>query len=56
MDDETKFNIELLKRKLLDSDYYILKSVEGYDIPNLEEIKAQRRAWRDRINELEKEE
>ena len=45
--------IQILKKMLSDTDYKIIKSVEGYIIPDIEEIKIQRKAWRDRINELE---
>lgn len=45
-----------LKQNLKDTDYKVLKYVEG-ELPEIEynEIKKQRQAWRDRINELEQE-
>lgn len=41
---------------LFESDYKAIKFAEGWITPaEYEEIKAQRQAWRDRINELEAE-
>lgn len=48
--------IETLKQQLADTDYQAIKYAEG-QITEKEyaPIKAQRQAWRDRINELEAE-
>lgn len=54
------FNIELLKKRLAESDYKIIKCAEyqlnnmdmPYDIPSLH---AERQSLRDRINTLEAE-
>jgi hypothetical protein len=44
-----------LKRKLQETDYQAIKHFEGYLTDyEYEPIKAQRQAWRDEINELEK--
>ncbi len=46
--------ISKLKAKLSASDYQALKFAEGFiSEEDYAEIKAQRQAWRDRINELE---
>lgn len=47
--------IKILKEKLRKTDYQAIKHFEGY-LTNYEyePIKAQRQAWRDEINELEK--
>ena len=43
-----------LKKSLADTDYQAIKYAEGYYTEeDYAEIKAQRQAWRDRINELE---
>jgi chaperonin cofactor prefoldin len=52
--------IGLLKRKLTNTDYKIIKCYEAFmrqqPLPyNLEELSAQRDAWRTEINELEEE-
>lgn len=45
--------IAKLKQKLFDSDYKAIKFAEGlFTTEEYAEIKAQRQAWRDRINEL----
>lgn len=54
-----KANKELfiLKRQLRDTDYKVIKYIEGkLPFNEFEEVKLQRQLWRDRINELEKEE
>ena len=44
-----------LKAKLQETDYQAIKHFEGYLTDyEYEPIKAQRQAWRDEINELEK--
>lgn len=44
-----------LKHKLQETDYQAIKHFEGYLTDyEYEPIKAQRHAWRDEINELEK--
>lgn len=51
---KNKAEIAELKQKLADTDYNAIKYAEGWI--NSEEyapIKAERQAWRDRINELE---
>ena len=43
-----------LKKKLRDTDYKALKFAEGWiSADDYAEVLNQRRAWRDRINELE---
>jgi len=54
------FRIIELKKLLSDSDYKIIKcfeaSLSNEEMPyNYEELKAQRNAWRNEINELENE-
>lgn len=45
-----------LKRELAETDYMAIKHSEGWiSDEEYAEIKAQRQAWRDRINELESE-
>ena len=45
-----------LKNNLKNSDYKVLKYIENqYPIEEYEELRQQRKAWRDEINELEKE-
>ena len=47
--------IDELKTKLRDTDYQATKYAEGwFTEEEYAPIKAQRQAWRDRINELEK--
>lgn len=44
-----------LKQKLFDTDYQAIKFAEGLlTAEEYAEMKAQRQAWRDRINELER--
>lgn len=51
---QNKFEIKELKQKLADTDYNAIKYAEGWiDSEEYAPIKAQRQAWRDRINELE---
>lgn len=46
--------INSLKKNLFDTDYQAIKHSEGWITEEeYAEIKAQRQAWRDRINELE---
>lgn len=46
--------IEVLKQKLIDTDYQAIKFAEGQMSEEIYlPIKEQRQAWRDRINELE---
>lgn len=46
--------IFVLKSKLVETDYQAIKHSEGWiSDEDYEPIKAQRQAWRDRINELE---
>lgn len=48
--------IAKLKKKLADTDYQAIKHSEGLiSDADYEAIKAERQAWRDEINELEKE-
>ena len=50
-----KEEIARLKAKLAETDYMAIKYAEGfYTDEEYAEIRAQRQAWRDRINELEK--
>ena len=55
-DSELAINrIEELKQKLQDTDFHILKIVEGAKtLADCEEIIAKRASWRKEINELEK--
>lgn len=47
--------IETLKQQLQETDYIAIKSIEGYDCDKLyPDWKEQRKAIRDKINELEK--
>ena len=51
---ENKAEIAELKQKLADTDYNAIKYAEGWiDSEDYAPIKAERQAWRDRINELE---
>ena len=51
---EELLEIEILKQKLVDSDYKAIKYAEGQmTIEEYEPIKVKRQNWRDRINELE---
>ena len=46
--------IDILKRKLRDTDYQAIKYAEGQiSEEDYAPIKAQRQAWRDEINQLE---
>ena len=46
--------VNALKKNLFDTDYQAIKHSEGWiSEEDYAEIKAQRQAWRDRINELE---
>lgn len=46
--------VKELKQKLADTDYMAIKYAEGWiTAEDYAPIKAQRQAWRDRINELE---
>lgn len=48
--------IEELKRKLRETDYYVLKIMEGVStLGDYAEMLASRKAWRAEINELEQE-
>ena len=54
----SQFQIDMLKKKISDTDYKIIKCHEyalvGKDIPyDIEALHAERQALRDRINELE---
>lgn len=50
----TKIEIEFIKEQLNKTDYQAIKYAEGLlNDEEYEPIKAQRQAWRDRINELE---
>ena len=50
------FEIELLKQKLLESDYKAIKyAEEQISKEDYSPIKEQRQSWRDRINQLESE-
>ena len=47
--------IDVLKQKLRDTDYHIIKVMEGVStLADCVEIMKQRAAWRKEINELEK--
>lgn len=55
---KTKFEIDMLKRKISDTDYKIIKCHEytlvGKPLPyDIEALHAERQALRDKINELE---
>ena len=51
---ESTIEINELKRKLTDSDYKVMKYVEGQlSEEEFTSIKAERQAWRNKINELE---
>lgn len=53
--EKVKTRICELKYKLQETDYQAIKHFEGYLTDyEYEPIKAQRQAWRDEINELEK--
>lgn len=53
---EVRGQIAALKRQLAATDYQALKYAEGWiSAGDYAEIKAQRQAWRDQINELESE-
>lgn len=47
--------INVLKRKLADTDYHVIKKAEGRDVSDYENIIAQREEWRAEINRLESE-
>ena len=52
---EAEREISELKGKLRDTDYQAIKYAEGaLTLEEYAEMKAQRQAWRDRINELER--
>jgi hypothetical protein len=58
--EENQYKIIELKNKLTSSDYQIIKCYEAFmrqqTLPyNLEELSAQRDAWREEINQLEEE-
>jgi hypothetical protein len=58
--EEKQNKIQELKNNLLNTDYQIIKCYEAFmrqqPLPyNLEELSAQRDAWREEINELEQE-
>ena len=47
-------NVQILKQKLADSDYKVLKYLEGeLSQEEYDEIVAARKEWRRKINELE---
>lgn len=51
---KSKAEIAKLKQQLADTDYEAIKYAEGWiNSEDYAPIKAQRQAWRDRINELE---
>lgn len=51
-----EYAIEVLKERLAETDYQALKYVEGaLSEEEYAPMKAQRQAWRDEINRLEKE-
>ena len=51
---EMSKRVDELKQLLKDSDYKTLKYAEGeISLQEFESIKAQRKAWRDEINDLE---
>ena len=53
-EDLVLLEVERIKQELSETDYIALKSIEGYDCDTLYPgWKAQRKALRDRINELE---
>ena len=53
--EKAKIKIAELKQKLQETDYQAIKHFEGYLTDyEYDPIKAQRQAWRDEINELEK--
>ena len=47
--------MNVLKRKLSETDYHVIKHAEGRDVPDYESIIAQREEWRAEINRLESE-
>lgn len=48
------FEVQSLKQMLADTDYQAIKYAEGWlTETEYAEVKAQRQAWRERINELE---
>ena len=47
--------INVLKRKLSETDYHVIKHAEGRDVPDYASIIAQREEWRAEINRLESE-
>lgn len=54
----TKFEIDMLKKQIADSDYKVTKCYEyslcGLELPyDIKALHAERQALRDRINELE---
>ena len=50
-----EFEIQSLKQMLADTDYQAIKYAEGWmSDAEYAELKKQRQAWRERINELEK--
>lgn len=52
---DNRKRIDELKKKLQETDYQAIKHFEGYLTEyEYEPIKAQRQAWRDEINRLEK--
>lgn len=51
---QANFEIQSLKQMLADTDYQAIKYAEGWlTETEYAEVKAQRQAWRERINELE---
>ncbi len=54
-EEQNAIKILELKKKLASTDYYALKRIDGFlTEEEYAPIKAQRQAWRDEINELEK--
>ena len=54
--DEIQYKINEIKAKLSQTDYQAIKYAEGFiSEADYAQIKAQRQAWRDEINELEAE-
>lgn len=52
-----QYRISKLKQNLVDTDYQAIKHSEGFITEEeYTEMKAQRQAWRDEINQLENEE
>ena len=52
---EIYHQIMILKAKLRESDYRLLKKIDGeYTDEEYEPYKKQRQEWREKINELEK--